>query len=121
RVLFRFGETNDTNKPGDDWEQVRGGDTNNNNNKRAHGINKQTQESTGREQGSTRTRQRNKHVTTQGRQTQKLNTDRTQTLHKHCYCPLQFSATFLSFKRFVNVIVNRDTNKVTLHLNFRVT
>src|SRR4029434_1847489 len=72
------GETNKTNKPGD-WEQVRGGDTDNN--KRAHGINKQTQESTWREQGSTRTRQGNKHVTTQGRQTQKLDTDRTQTLH----------------------------------------
>src|SRR4029434_3860751 len=40
-------------------------------------------ESTWREQGSTRTRQGNKHVTTQGRQTQKLNTDRTQTLQYH--------------------------------------
>src|SRR4029434_1566115 len=49
-------------------------------NKRAHGINKQTQESTWREQGGTRTRQRNKHVTTQGRQTKKPNKDRTQTL-----------------------------------------
>src|SRR4029434_2312429 len=70
------GETNDTHNPGD-WEQVRGGDTDNN--KRAHGTNKH-RESTWREQGSTRTRHGNKHATTQGRQTQKLDTDRTQTL-----------------------------------------
>src|SRR4029434_7027638 len=75
------GETNNTNKPGD-WEQVRGGDTDNN--KRAHGTDKQTQ---GKHMAGTRkhedktkaqtcdnTRETNSEIT------HRQNTDRTHWL-----------------------------------------
>src|SRR4029434_5754027 len=87
------GETNNTNKPGD-WEQVRGGDTDNN--KRAHGTDKQTQgkhmagtrkhEDKTREQTCDNTRETNSEIT------HRQNTDLTNSLQSPD-CELPTAAT----------------------------
>src|SRR4029434_5247194 len=78
-------------------------------------------ESTWREQGSTKTRQGNKHATTQGRQTQKLDTDRHRpyiysALNLYTLCFFIYSVLNFLYTMFLNLVYSKPLLPNVLNL-----